>query len=202
MTRAWRLAIAAAAITGLGINTVAYETVMDSLTSFTQQSNLMVAAYFLWQAARPSPRREFSAGPRPLVRGAVTQYIVITGIVYSLLLADGWDSYGLGDTLAHVVVPVAVLADWVLVGTSQALVRAWYPVAWLSYLFGYLTVVLIRGAMTDRYPYYFLNADSVGTGGLISYIGAFLVGFTVLGYLISAAGRLKRFQQPDSAVRT
>ncbi|MDX3233173.1 hypothetical protein [Streptomyces sp. ME19-01-6] len=56
--------------------------------------------------------------------------------------------------------------------------------------------------MTDRYPYYLLNADSVGTGGLISYIAVFLVGFTVLGYLISAAGRLKRFRQPETELRT
>ncbi|WP_149829671.1 Pr6Pr family membrane protein [Streptomyces tailanensis] len=200
-TRAWRTTVAAAAIAGLAINTTAYATVGDSLMSFTQQSNALVALCFLWLALRPVP----SDGRRQehviFLRGAVTLYILITGIVYSLLLADGWDSYGLGDTLAHVAVPSAVLVDWVATGMNGAPRRTWYPVTWLAYLVGYLTAVLIRGAITDRYPYYFLNPDTVGVDGLIFYIAAFIAGFTALGYVVLAAGRMKRAGDAGIAYR-
>ncbi|WP_049568680.1 Pr6Pr family membrane protein [Streptomyces sp. SBT349] len=213
-SRVWRLVIAAAAIAGLAINTTAYPTAGDSLMSFTQQSNVMVALCFLWLAAWPAPRQERRQEAALFVRGAVTLYILITGIVYSLLLADGWDSYGLGDTLAHVLVPAAVLTDWVVTGTNGTRNgassdpsngpprRTWYPLAWLAYLVCYVTTVLVRGSLTDRYPYYFLNPDSVGVDGLITHIAAFLVGFTVLGYAVLAAGRLKRIEDASIAYRT
>lgn len=195
-SRAWHAGIAAAALAGLAINTPAYPTVGDGLMAFTQQSNVMVALCFGWLAARPEPRpeprREPSREGETFLRGAVTLYILITGIVYSLLLADGWESYGTGDTLAHVVVPAAVLADWTARRSRGAPFRAWYPVAWLGYLVCYVTAVLVRGALTDRYPYYFLNPGEVGTDGVATYIAAFLAGFTALGYAVLAAGRAGR----------
>ena len=42
------------------------------------------------------------------------------------------------------------------------------------------------------YPYFFLNPERVGIGGIILWVAALLAGFVVLGYLFMMVDRLLR----------
>jgi len=90
-----------------------------------------------------------------MLRGAASLYMAITGIVFSVLLAGldveltavPWD-----NTVLHYIMPVVVVADWVidLPGTRIAFKSA---LVWLAFPLTYVAYSLIRGHLTGWYPY-------------------------------------------------
>lgn len=144
---------------------------------FTIQANVF-AALVLFMGAFVLVRGRESARLHSL-RGAATLYMVVTGIVFSSLLAGmkdatftavPWDNFVL-----HYLMPVVVLADWLIdpPASVQSFKRAWI---WLLYPATYVIYSLIRGGATDWYPYPFLNPGR----------GMDQLGFTCLG--IAALG--------------
>jgi hypothetical protein len=183
----WRVGIVLAALFGLSFSD-------GSLVFFTTQSNVIVLGYFgcaLYRMAttgRPDP-----AAPR--LRGPVTLYIMITGLVAHFLLADGanplpglvsdpdlfasWAIFAL-----HYIVPVMVLLDWLVFPAHGA--SAWRDVPlWLIYPLAYAIVVEVRGAVypefPNRYPYYFLDPTEHGYGWVMGQLVIFLFAFAALG---------------------
>ena len=128
---------------------------------FTIESNLLAAAAFLLGAWFIIARR-----PLPhwfnLFRGGVVVYMVLTGIIFALLLKDTsvQNDFSLlwADDVMHVVFPIIVAIDWLLVPPHRnitirrAAVWLIFPVVWLAY-------TLWRGAVTGWYPYPFLVPD-------------------------------------------
>src|SRR5689334_7016109 len=132
---------------------------------FTIQSNLLaVVALLLGACSRSTGSR------RDLLdwfRGAATLYMVITGIVFSLLLsgledaeltAVPWD-----NVVLHYVMPVVLLGDW-LVDRPDRPVPFTRALVWLVFPLAYLAYSLIRGPIVDWYPYPFLDASVKGYG--------------------------------------
>ncbi len=131
------------------------EGVANWVSYFTNLSNLLGAATFLigglalLRGGRPVPDR---------LRGAATLYLVITGAVYWTLLANTIDAQTIvwaNDTV-HGVMPVAVLADWLLRPPAQPL-RWSKGLPWLVFPLVYLAYSLIRGPYAHWYPYDFLD---------------------------------------------
>ena len=139
---------------------------------FTIQSNLIGIAALLWAAAGDGPNPRLDS-----FRGAATTYLAITFVVFALLLADTDVDTAVAwvDRVLHRVIPVVMVIDWLLdpPGTTITWRRAtwWlaYPLAWVSY-------TMIRGALTDRYPYPFLDPANGGYGTVAIYCVAILVG--------------------------
>ncbi|MGZ5212684.1 MAG: Pr6Pr family membrane protein [Actinomycetota bacterium] len=156
---------------------------------FTMQSNIIASVVFLITAAR---WRSVGSPTLDLLRGAAVVYMVTTGIIYALLLADLTEELQVTvpwvDTVLHEVMPLAVLIDWLLDPPASPLsVRRtlwWlaFPVVWLVYS-------LVRGAVVGWYPYPFLDPATGGgvTGVTIATIsiGVFVtllvVGVTTVG---------------------
>lgn len=135
---------------------------------FTIQNNLLVALVFLLSAAYTMAKRQ----PRWLsqLRAATTVYITIVGLGFSVLLsglensiltAVPWD-----NTVLHYIIPVAAVVDFLL-DRPQAKLRFASSLLWLLYPIGYLAYSLIRGAITDWYPYPFLNPSNNGYVGIV-----------------------------------
>lgn len=99
------------------------------------------------------------------VRGAVTCYMVVTGIIYFVVLqADQAGQVAPWiDDVVHRIMPVVVLVDWLVVPPrvlqSYKILRYWliFPIA-------YVTYSLIRGHFADWYPYPFLDPRGRGYG--------------------------------------
>ncbi len=117
--------------------------------------------------------------------------ISITGIVYNVVLAPGLDlgGWALAASLGfHTVAPIAAVLVWLVLGPRPRF--AWrtiagafiLPVIWLVYTF-------VRGALTGRYPYPFLDAGEIGLGTAIlngSLVLAFALVLGVVFKLLDA----------------
>lgn len=138
---------------------------------FTILSNVLAVSLMLGQAIRPDWMNTNS-----LLRGAVTLYMTITGLVYAVLLAPIEADVGLIDPwvnyVLHSLGPAALLIDWLLFPPEERLPRSSLWI-WLAFPALYLTVTLIRGPIVDWYPYPFL--DPRGDGGYPS-VAVYTVG--------------------------
>ena len=97
------------------------------------------------------------------VRGAVTCYMVITGIIYLVVLqADQAGELAPWiDDVVHRIMPVVVLVDWLVVPPRD---EQQYSILryWLLFPIAYVTYSLIRGHFVHWYPYPFLDPHEHG----------------------------------------
>ncbi len=178
------LIVAAVLIALIAVETSSRSGVLWRLTTFTYQANALAAAYYLWSLF--STRAADRAG----VRGAVVLYVVVAGVIWNLLLTGYSMGYTPANMLLHIVMPVLVVVDWLVVGRSQRHVRWWHPLVWLVYPAVYVVIaLLVLNSAGRRAPYYFLDPDSVGMVVVVANIGLLAVFILLLGYGISAVGR-------------
>jgi hypothetical protein len=181
---AWRLVVAACAFTGFG---AAFAMMSDPWPALSQQASLFTGLVYLGLALYPL----FTGGrthepASPWLRGAVCVLLLLVAITYQMLMSgDVDDIYSLFE---HVITPLVVLADWVLVGRSQARVRWWHPVSWLVFPLAYLVYF-----MAARPPLYggFLDPDSSVFGGMVMF---FALAVLATGYLLYGIAKVKALQ--------
>jgi hypothetical protein len=160
---------------------------------FTNLSNivasviLIISALYLLKSRSPSPRDD-------VIRGAAVLYMAVTGAVYATLLT-GVD-VGLlvpwVNILMHVIMPLAVIADW-LYQPAHTKVAAKQALVWLIFPAVYVVYTLVRGAIVGWYPYPFLNPANVGGyAGVAVYCAAILAAFFVFGWLIMKLGNSQK----------
>lgn len=126
-------------------------------------------------------------------RGAAALYMAVVGLVFAALLRDV-DLGGLlpwVNTVHHYVMPMAVVADWVLAPPTSR--PTWRDVVtFFAFPVLYVGYALVRGAAVGWYPYPFLNPAVVGGYGMVAI---FVVGIiatffaTGWGLRLSAARR-------------
>lgn len=149
---------------------------------FTILSNTMAALLLFGQAARPG-----WMGTNGVLRGAVTLYMTITGLVYAVLLApldiDVGNYAPWANFVHHSLAPAALLIDWLLFPPARKLPRA-APWWWLTFPAVYFVFSLIRGSITGWFPYPFLNLDEIGAGGVAIYSVVILGIFVAVGWFI------------------
>jgi hypothetical protein len=162
---------------------------------FTIQSNVLVLALAV-TLARDADRD----GDRwRVLRLDALLGITITGLVYAVVLAPTLHPEGLGwwtNAGLHYVSPVATLALWLFAGprprvagatVARALV---WPVLWIGY-------TLAHGAVSDWYPYPFLDAGDLGYAVALRNLG-FVV---LLALLFLLAFRAADRRLPGTARR-
>ncbi|UDY23522.1 hypothetical protein [Nocardioides sp. Kera G14] len=116
--RAWRLGVAASGASGAVLAAQAYDVWW---TALSQLSSIAVAVAFVVLAFR-EPRS-------PWLRGALATDMLLVSLAY-LPMQNG-NLFHAWSLLEHVVTPLLVLTDFLLVGTNQADVRWWHPLTWL-----------------------------------------------------------------------
>jgi hypothetical protein len=188
--RAGRLAFAAFDIAAM-VQAIGHAASLVSFFSFfTIESNLM-AIVVLLVGGTADPRSRGWAW----IRGAVTLYMVVTGIVYAGLLANA--EVGLTaawvNSAMHQVIPAVLLLDWLCFPPWPSRAeggRGWPALAWLAFPLLYLTYSLSRGAAVDWYPYPFLDPRHPGGYGRVAlYCVVLTVLMALLALVIAAIGR-------------
>jgi hypothetical protein len=135
-------------------------------------------------------------GVPDLLRGAAALYMVVTGLVFAVALSDvetgmlPWT-----NTVLHQVMPLLMLADWLLLPPTRRLGPA-EVLRWLAFPLLYLVYTLVRGPVVDWYPYPFLDPRPhgyahVAVAGVLVTL-AFLAVTALLTWLGDALGRLSR----------
>jgi hypothetical protein len=159
------------------------------LSFFTVQSNVIAIVALLLMTDR-------GRGPRPRwldwLRGAATVYLTITFVVMLVLLENVDVGLQLGwvDFVLHKLMPVVVVADWLLdppvasLGRRDALGWLVYPLIWLGY-------TLVRGAVVSWYPYPFLDPANGGYRALaLTCVVILVAGAAVCLFYASLGNRL------------
>ncbi len=132
---------------------------------FTVLSNLLAALAFTAMAL-PRPPRLLRPLAEPPGATAVTVYMTVVGITYSLLLRQLWAPTGwqkAADVLLHDVAPVASVAFW-LAGVPKGRLAPRDAIGWLIYPALYAGYAFVRGAVTGEYPYPFIDVAALGAG--------------------------------------
>jgi len=192
-------ALVAAAIAFM-IWTLIDERVFNALNFFaffTILSNLFAAAVF-FEGGR---RQLTGAPPLPdLWRGAAVVYMSVTYIVFAVLLRDMQEELqthvGWVDSVLHRVMPIAVMADW-LVDPPRTTITFRRALVWLGFPLVWTAFTLIRGAIDGHYPYPFLDPANGGYGVVALYaIGIFGL-FVAIVWLAAWSGSALRGLRRD-----
>lgn len=158
-TRVVRVAAAALGIAALATALAERSgPVINFLSFFTIESNI-AAVVVLLVGGLLDPRSTRWA----YVRGAVTLYMTITGIVYAALLS-GTDVGLIApwvNSALHQVLPVVLLVDWLARPPWPAVSRR-AALGWLAVPLAYFAYSLARGPVADWYPYPFLDPRDNG----------------------------------------
>lgn len=164
--------------------------IVNFFSYFTNLSNLVAATVLAVGAVRAfrgiTPTRAWAA-----FRLVNVVNMAFVGLVFNILLTGGevgalipWV-----NLVVHLLVPIVVLADWLLVptGTHPAWARA---ALGLPLPIAYSVYSLVRGSLTGFYPYPFYNADAVGGAlGVVAYMVALVVALVVLSLVLVAVDR-------------
>lgn len=133
----------------------------------------------------------------PHFNGAIVMMITVTMLVYHFLLTpqsftmdSSYDHFGPANILAHYYTPIMVIFDWILFCPKN--IYKWFdPLIWMVIPYLYFFFALIRaeffGVITmidSRYPYFFIDMDVLGWGGVFKYVVLITIAFLFLSYII------------------
>jgi hypothetical protein len=165
---------------------------------FTILTNLIVAIGLGFSLLAPNSGwgRFFSSA---VVATGSALYIAMVGAVYSLLLRHLWNPEGfqkITDIILHDVVPVMYVAYWILFIPKSEL-RWKDTISWSIYPVVYLAWILMRGAISGRYPYPFVDAGQLGYPQVLLNSAMLLASFLVVGLAVVAVARWQRRKARD-----
>lgn len=129
---------------------------------------------------------------RPGMLAAAAIYILVVGLIYSLLLRSQWAPVGLhklADALLHDVTPILYVLWWLLCAPKNAL-RWSSPVKWLLYPLAYFGLSLVVGQRTGRYLYPFGDIDAHGLAAVLRNGALILMLYFVVGAVAVAVARV------------
>lgn len=160
----------------------------DYFGYFTNLTSLLMSALLIVAGALTLRRR---AAPAflSLLRGIGTTCMLLVAVIYNVIVPGTGSAPVWVSILLHIVFPLLVALDWVLVGDREPLPwrRLWtvvvYPLVWIA-------VVLVRGATDGWVPYGFL-LPARGVPALLATVAGLLVALLAFGSLVWGASRLR-----------
>jgi hypothetical protein len=171
---------------------------------FTIQTNIFAIVLFIAlvpgtaMQIRKSGTRGSVFSVDPVLQVGVAFFITITMVIYwTLLSGQSFDMSKLpfppilfqsSNYILHTVTPVFVILDWILFLPHGKLTKK-AGLLYLLYPLLYSVLIFIRAEVGPpfyadmRYPYPFLNVDSLGWPAVISIVLMMCIGFLLLGQL-------------------
>lgn len=196
--RVLRVALGVAALAGVAwnfyraANGMVESTLIESMSQFTNISNLLFGVVLLVGAFRARKRLPDWWDD---LRGACAFYMVMTGLIYAILVAEPgelarWDLEW-SNIVLHRLTPVLGLAGWLLI--TQTRRASWgRPLAWLIYPLAYLVYTWVRGGIVGWYPYGFLDPTGPGGwGAVVATTAQVFVAFLAVAVLMHVVGLLR-----------
>jgi hypothetical protein len=181
----------------------------DFYVHFTNISNFFCIAVMLAELIQTAKKKEDSfVTAVPVLKFVGMLGILLTFLVFNIMLAgaagrDPQLNWRIGSLAFHVVLPIMYIADWFLFYERKnckwyyPLASVGFPLAYVIFIFiqavimKFDTSVLIPGTTTPLiYPYFFVNLDTQGVGGVLKWIVILLVAFIAVGYLFVGLDRL------------
>ncbi|MGN0807117.1 MAG: Pr6Pr family membrane protein [Candidatus Coproplasma sp.] len=137
----------------------------------------------------------------PAFKFACNIMILVTFLVYNILLAKEKSAsdyfLSIGNLTMHLILPIMFIVDWILF-YDHGKTKWYYPLLCVIMPAVYLVFIFVRAAILPEgttatvYPYFFLNVDKIGVGGVVGWICALVAVFVFIGYIFYAADNSKR----------
>ena len=174
----------------------------DFYVHFTNLSNFLCIGVMLMALIQTAKKKEDSyVTAVPVLKFVSMLGILLTFVVFNLLLAgaEGRDpqlNWRIGSLLFHVVLPIMYVADWFLFYERKQC-KWYYPIASIGFPLAYITFIMIQAAIMGFdtsvlipgtttpliYPYFFVNLETQGVGGVVKWCLILLVAFVAVGFL-------------------
>lgn len=162
------------------------EVIIRFFSYFTILTNLVVFIYF-FSKALSADLVEAGFWTRPETSTAVTVYICVVGLVYHLVLSRIHHPQGLAkvaDHGLHSFTPLITLLYWIVFVSTKNINYLSIPY-WLLYPVLYFVYTIIHGAISQFYPYPFLDVSKIGLLQSLLNCLVVLLLFTFLSLLLS-----------------
>lgn len=166
-----------------------------NLCFFTHETNIVLGLVMVWAGfASLLDGRQ----PPAWLKGCLTLYIAITGLVAWLVLEPAVIGPDTARVLGipcvwmvHIIAPIMACLDFVLFDAHRRF-RWQYTLTWLIYFPFYLAFVLVRAALwphsaldgASPYPYPFVDVAQIGWAQLGVNIVIYLAVFFLLGLVL------------------
>ena len=181
----------------------------DFYVHFTNLSNFLCIGVMLAGLIQTIKKKEDSyVSAAPILKFIGVLGILLTFLVFNIMLAgqEGRDpqlNWRIGSLMFHVVLPIMYIADWFLFYERKQC-KWYYPVASFSFPLAYVIFLLIQALILQFdtsilipttttpliYPYFFVNLDTQGKGGVLMWIAILAVAFVAVGFLFYGLDRL------------
>ncbi len=126
-----------------------------------------------------------------IARLTMAASMVIVGVIYNLLLANqapdprdvGYEWPVVPNLIMHTYMPIIIFLEWLITNTAfkiklkQAFWVLIYPLSWLAFS-------LVRGSITDWWPYWFIDPAS-GLPTVVQWIATISAFFVVLALVLT-----------------
>lgn len=155
---------------GIYLNFKAF-TIGGAIIYYTVQSNVMCFIFYFVTIILKLTGKLKKNSNYYILKGMVTMAITVTMVVFQFVITDsGMTAYAgneLASIMAHIVVPLLVMSDYVIFGEKGNLKRN-YPFIWSSTLVFYIIFNFVYVALGGRfgdgsiYPYLYMNIEVNG----------------------------------------
>ena len=167
---------------------------------FTNISNFLCIGIMFAELIQTAKKKEDSfVTASPLMKFIGMLGIMLTFLVFNFMLAGARDpqlNWRIGSLTFHVVLPVMYVADWFLFYERKKC-KWYYPLASVAFPIAYLAFIFIHAAILKFdtsillpdsttpliYPYFFLNLETLGVGGVLKWVAILLSAFIVVGFI-------------------
>lgn len=174
----------------------------DFYVHFTNISNYFCLGIMVASLIKTAKKKDDTpVTTAPMLKFIGVLAILLTFLVFNIMLAgaEGRDpqaNWRIGSILAHVVLPIMYVADWFLF-YERGKSKWYYPIASIGFPLAYVIFLLIQavilgfdssiyipGTTTPLiYPYFFVNLDTQGVGGVLVWIAILSVAFAAVGFV-------------------
>ena len=179
------------------INTIRW----DFYVHFTNISNFLCIGVMLASLIQTVKKKEDSyVTVAPMLKFIGMLGILLTFLVFNLMLAgakgrDPQANWRIGSLCFHVILPILYIADWFLF-RERGRCKWYYPIASMCFPVTYVIFLLFQAIILRFdssilvpttttpliYPYFFVNLDTQGIGGVLMWIGILSVAFAAVGF--------------------
>ena len=181
----------------------------DFYVHFTNLSNYFCLGVMFAGLIQTTKKKEDGfVTAAPLLKFIGMLGILLTFLVFNIMLAgaEGRDpqaNWRIGSLLAHVTLPIMYIADWFLF-YERGKCKWYYPIASVGFPLAYVTFLLIQAIILKFdssilipttttpliYPYFFVNLETQGVSGVLTWIGILVVAFSAVGFLFLGLDKL------------
>ncbi len=154
---------------------------------FTNQSNLLVAFFFILEAALHGMGRPLSRNVYDRTRGALILYMMMTTSIYWLFLHHlvrfNSSTVAAANMFLHSGALAVLLVDWFFHRPETRMCKRFF-VIWLIYPIVYGAGIMLLGSMRGWYPYPFLNIDQLGVQKWAIWNSSMAMGIGVFAVIV------------------